>query len=370
MTLLGSRRPSVRELVLSYVVQRLSPETKAARGITDKPSGYIVDVVRAAWSSFAQMVSSVLGDNLWDNIFKSDPLSEYALVWRYVWSLGTISTVLDMVVPIWGTSKTYKVDDYNDTKFETDEHWFYINGILCDKRVAKLNCEQIALLFHRNVTWIANPTQGLYLDLVECIRGKVVDEPTEPARVAAKHVGEALKERKVVVIAHSQGTIIASNMLDLLRIEVAEGRLTQQQLAGLELYMFASCADTVDSQVGSDHIFIENFANQHDFVANLGSGAPKSTFVATRPGTNVPQMRLDGDLFVHHGASGHLINQHYLFHLRDDLENSTSNFVRDYNPPTAAGPVYFRANNATPRLYGYYDGALPTTSRLMTRAPP
>jgi hypothetical protein len=48
------------------------------------------------------------------------------------------------------------------------EHWFFINGILTDSVMAKLNAAYLIELFGRPLTIIQNATDGPIFDLIEC----------------------------------------------------------------------------------------------------------------------------------------------------------------------------------------------------------
>lgn len=289
------------------------------------------------------------------------------------------------------------------------EHWFFINGICTDEAVARMNAELLVRLFHRPLTVIQNATNSWGLDLWECALGKsfrtapdLADHGTftEPALVATLEILRALDDpgvERVVVIAHSQGTIIASNVLRAIikALEVRRQRTqranrplsefgltrsafgaTQQiaedvstrdplfrrvarelrrfmpteaearrRLAKLELYTFACCADKMKQVFhhGDQGLpWIEHFANRHDLVARLGVLAP----CRSRPGHGV--IDIDGPLYVSEGKPswGHLLDEHYLFHLLDHRDGRR---VDNPYPPTQGAP-------AQPRLYEYFAG--------------
>jgi len=262
------------------------------------------------------------------------------------------------------------------------EHWFFINGILTDQIMAGLNAAYLVELFRRPLTIIQNATDGLVFDLAECAEEKAFGMNGEPVDVGFPHVHKALKDpaaHLVVIVAHSQGTLISAVMLRLLRLIYApDGRhwltrqqletelnelrrtgvtlnprhfeeITAEELAKLELYCFANCATTmrhVDPQRRLP--WIESFGNEYDLVAGLGMLAPDPL------GEGVA---IDGPLWRHRSAWGHLLNIHYLraidLNQRDSPETGTS---APYEPfQNAAAPQ--------PRLYGYINGARPPSSR-------
>ncbi len=210
-------------------------------------------------------------------------------------------------------------DQYGCYQSYPREKWFFINGILTNDDVAQFNAAFIADLFHRPVTLIQNSTCGFMPDLAECALGKQWKRTTEAAKKAFPAIHAALKseKEKVVIIAHSQGTIIASVVLQLLEaitqpalahpemvafaapIHYAEpvfvfpeeydldpkdfAPLSEDELAKLEIYCFANCANTMKYLQPDRAVpWIENFGNEFDIVARLGMLAPRSGSVAHR----------------------------------------------------------------------------------------
>ena len=211
-----------------------------------------------------------------------------------------------------------------------DEAWFFVNGIMTNDAVAQINSAYLAHLFHRPLTMIQNSTDSLWADLFECALGKEWYRVVEPAIKAFPPIYDALKsphKQRVVVICHSQGTIIMATVLRLLaELAPAEVRLprpaaamepapapearglfeeapryappefvypdqepinlddfeplTGAELAKLEVYCFANCANTmpyIGAWEGRPVPWIENFGNEHDIVARLGMLAPRAS---------------------------------------------------------------------------------------------
>lgn len=201
-----------------------------------------------------------------------------------------------------------------------DEAWFFINGIMTNDSVARVNARSLARLFGRPVTVINNSTSGLVVDLAECILGKAHFATTEAAKTALPAIHAALTDPtipRVVVIAHSQGTIIAANVLERLsqlsrgevpppgsspirpqRPERWRGRqagdLRVRQLRHPDALHPARHACALDRVVRQ---------REWDLVARLGMLAPNKS------GTGV---HIDGPIYQHTGKPGHLLNEHYL----------------------------------------------------------
>jgi len=299
------------------------------------------------------------------------------------------------------TSFFRQPDEYGGVSSFPDEHWFFINGIATNEDVAKLNGAYLAHLFHRPVTMVQNATNSLPVDLYECVIGKgFKDNPdstdqktmTEPAWRATAAILEALnadQTGRVVVIAHSQGTIIMANVLravskalrseqlhwhpftnklmgevktetqKMLRNNLAHSfsELTRggrnealQRLGKLEIYTFANCADKMCYVYPSRQVpYMEHFANEQDVVARLGILSP------LRDGAD-PLIEIDGPVFEQETAWGHLLNEHYLAPIDDYLYPGESRYRREQDP----FPVK-RAQQRKPRLYKYFHGKRPAS---------
>jgi hypothetical protein len=296
-------------------------------------------------------------------------------------------------------------DEYGGFSSFPGEHWFFINGIATNEDVATYNAAYLAHLFHRPVTVVQNATNSWPLDLFECVIGKgFKDDPdsadrktmTEPAWRATAAILEALnagQTRRVVVIAHSQGTIIAANVLravakalqsklvqqkkprwhgftnqlmgevktetqKILRNNLAhslsvfaKGGITQAQekLHKLEIYTFANCADKMRYVHPARQLpYMEHFANEFDMVARLGVLSP------LRRGPKA-LIEIDGPVFEQKAGWGHLLNEHYLSLIDDHLYPANGKYHQADNP--YAGGSQRRKK---PRLYAYFHGKQPS----------
>lgn len=278
--------------------------------------------------------------------FGSDPYSEYAL---------GFCRFLDLLNDALGT---HADDDtpviLNDRHVhDGSERWFFINGVATSRELARLNANRLHALLKRDIVVIHNPTGGLTADLVESAMEKFTNVNTEPVALAFVEIAKALMDPKVLrvaVVAHSQGTIITGDVLDLiyyaldpvgktyldktnmnsedvdaflsksrgiiksddLQRAVASLRNKADVVADkLELYMFANAASRMCYlDPGRRRPHIESFANEHDLVARLGCLA-EDTF------HEEDLLRIDGPVFMARGRYGHLLNAHYLRDLRD-----------------------------------------------------
>ncbi len=279
-------------------------------------------------------------------------------------------------------------DHYGSYTTFPDESWFLINGIMTNDSLAQLNAAYISYLFHRPVTLVQNSTNSFSIDMLQCVIGKEWALTTEPAVKAFPVIYDALKsrhKRKVVIIAHSQGTIIMATILRLLYslIERKEPigteelakedyappeiilpddldfdprdyeKLSEDELAKLEIYNFATCANIMEYANFEDEEkpvpWIEHFGNEYDIVARLGMQAPNPD----RWG-----IKIVGPRYVNPGAWGHFLNAHYLFGIEDAQK------VRRVRGGTGTALPYELANpedvedENMPRLFAYLNGGV------------
>jgi hypothetical protein len=270
------------------------------------------------------------------------------------------------------------------------EAWIFVNGILTNDGVAHLNGALLADLFHRPLTIVQNSTGAVWADLFECALGKQWYRSTESVEQAFPVIYDALKSDKerVVVVAHSQGTIITSVVLRLLaeslrRGEGTQGKagrgraraveryepvvphdwpirleefepVTRSELAKLEVYCFANCASTMtyisDGDAASPPVpWIESFGNEYDLVARLGMLAPH----AEQHG-----IRIDGARYIRRGAWGPLLNEHYLAAIEDQQRVGHTRGGRGGAAPYERldRPVL---QDEAPRLFAYINGGTP-----------
>lgn len=145
-----------------------------------------------------------------------------------------------------------------------------------------MNCDRLAKTFGRPVMGIHNRTYGLVGDVVECLIQRAFGFYTAETRVAYDRVKACLADptvEKVVLIGHSQGGIIASQVLDQLFTDLPRNRI-----ANLEVYTFGNAAGhfnnpllTLDQTASPLGIpsprrtipYIEHYANSDDMVVSL-----------------------------------------------------------------------------------------------------
>ena len=271
----------------------------------------------------------------------------------------------------WRPTRILFQPDADDDPYSfPDEAWIFINGVATNPSMARINAEYLARLFHRPMTLIQNATDGIALDFFEAILGKSWSVVTEASAKAYPFVHHALhnpNKKRVVVICHSQGTIIMSNVLRALidpefRRRMGSGPTPSgirselelrpvedlSILSKLEIYAFANCADVmtyapgITSEQGRPVPWIESYGNQYDFVARCGVLAP-------RPEKH--GIRIDGSVYRKKRAWGHLLNHHYLRRMARHLE-SPGRQANEYLPVEGT-------TQSRPRLFDYFQGQRP-----------
>eukprot|EP00977_Amphora_coffeiformis_P008608 scaffold1953_cov176-Amphora_coffeaeformis.AAC.26 len=200
-----------------------------------------------------------------------------------------------------------------------DELWIYVNGVATTTDLAKANADFLHQLFGRPVWTCYNPTDGVLIDLLECIVDKIgfLDWfwETKPRAVLSRVLQKALLEAeqgkysRIVLVAHSQGTIITSTALR----EIVQGdrRIKELSRRFLEVFAFADCAhQMVVNDRGVQVVnFLENISNGLDTVAWLGVLFPFKSFWKDKKGKGI---EIEGSMVTEPKLWGHFLNTHYL----------------------------------------------------------
>ncbi|KAL9024242.1 MAG: hypothetical protein Q9196_006659 [Gyalolechia fulgens] len=196
-----------------------------------------------------------------------------------------------------------------------DERWLFINGICTGRSGLQQNVDRISLLFGRKVLGIHNQSYGIIGDIVECLLQRCLSYSTMDVRVANEVIKQHLVDplvQKVVLLAHSQGGIIASMVVDHLLTE-----LSGECIGKLEIYTFGSAASHFHSPPTSTTTplpgtsvefapcipYIEHYANEYDMIPRWG------VLYAIK---NLVFNRYAGKVYVRMGATGHMFVDHYL----------------------------------------------------------
>jgi len=167
-----------------------------------------------------------------------------------------------------------------------DELWIFCNGIMNDVDDAKGACKKVTEMFGRPCKLLHNPTDGILLDLLECLMGKTGLFRlgcTGPRKLLRNKLGMEMKKdcyKKIVLVAHSQGTIISGNVIadfndgieDKEKYTVEEREVIKKNMSKLEVYIFAGAAHYMSGKYVSH---LECLSNRGDVVAVLGHIFPR-----------------------------------------------------------------------------------------------
>lgn len=249
------------------------------------------------------------------------------------------------------------------------------------------NLKLLATIFRRPVLGIHNATYGILFDVLECVLQRSLGFPTQDVRLAYRTLSEIIADpavRKVILIAHSQGGIEASMVLDWLYTTHP-----RPEVAKLEIYTFGNATNHWNCPIdGGKRIVqhVEHYANSREWVARfgvlffrgLGDHVPlkrsESEFHrlwrrATDSNIDLLRNRFVGKLFLR-DSYGHLLNQHYLGNMfqltvkRDEVLESNpfmdgvigqTNFDDGDGRQTKPGALI----KSESRLWQYRNGGVP-----------
>lgn len=203
--------------------------------------------------------------------------------------------------------------------------WFFINGVVTAPPLAILHAQEIARVFRRPVHLIHTPTWGVVRDVWDSITARTLKKDGHLSRPAFYVVQRALERHDhVVLVCHSQGTIVASYIVR----KLLKHPSTRHLVGKLEIYCVAGVADglhidpELSKEAGHPVPYVEHFANGRDFFCRVGILAHLDSTA--------------GHVFCIPERTGHLLNEHYL-------------------PGIARGDYCGRKS----RLYGYANGREP-----------
>lgn len=196
-------------------------------------------------------------------------------------------------------------DEDNDNDSSSTSCCVYINGMMMtDLETIKHHKEQLKSKFPLlpSIDYFYNASDSFFTDLYECILNKQTTKHSEASYkfftlVVRKVVDPRMK--KVVLIAHSQGTILVSTVLTKLK---ELGLDKECYMNKLEVYLFSNCSTTTKYIIPDKKLpYIENISNQHDFVSRFGMLSSQQELVD-----------IDGEMIIMKDKYGHLFGMNYL----------------------------------------------------------
>ncbi|PLB44572.1 hypothetical protein P170DRAFT_513733 [Aspergillus steynii IBT 23096] len=121
------------------------------------------------------------------------------------------------------------------------ERWIFLNGIAVGTHWMQNSLNRLSQIFFRPVRGIHTPTAGIVFDLIKCLIQRNFCYATQDVRDAYEIIKETLWDdgcHKLILIAHSQGGIATSLIVDWLVGEISQGHLQK-----LEIYTFGNAAN-------------------------------------------------------------------------------------------------------------------------------
>jgi hypothetical protein len=139
----------------------------------------------------------------------------------------------------------------------------YVNGIISPISQSLYQNNIIENLFNRPVELLYNPSNGFFVDIYECVVDRSIHYNSPVAVFASKVIEEKLKaHHKVLLIGYSQGSIILSSALQILK-----SRLPITDLLRINFVSFAP--GFLDYDI--PHVYSEHFCNTKDPVVKIGA---------------------------------------------------------------------------------------------------
>ena len=240
-------------------------------------------MLRILYSSYKKtdnIYTSIVGNKIKDDIVNNTNSELNKSNWNTIKLLHLLSDIFFIKLPIycptWVPYPIKKLLFGDNSKYLPSEKEYedriciiYLNGILSNEEIVELNRRELNKIFNRPINVLHNVTDSLISDLIECLIGKTTNELTEASTVALYTLCSKLTDQnidKVILICHSQGTIITSNVLkNLYKL----GLDKKEYLKKIEIYAFANCSSKMNYII-DEMPYMEHFANKNDFVACLG----------------------------------------------------------------------------------------------------
>ena len=221
---------------------------------------------------------------------------------------------------IFGGNSKFIEDTENDDNDRI--YMIFVNGILTNETLLEQNKHLLKKIFNRPINCIHNNTDSLIMDLIECGIGKVSDDLTESAFLTLSIIIKKVLDNKIdklVIICHSQGSIIVSQALRNLE---KFGLNRNEYLKKLEIFTFANCSSDM-RYIKDEYPYMEHIANEHDLVAKMGSN---------RDNDIAKYIHIDGEIIIKKNKYGHFFNCHYMNNFIIDYPKSRlNNYIKNEN---------------------------------------
>jgi len=218
---------------------------------------------------------------------------------------------------------------YIDDGQLNNEYWLFINGMGTTQDIHNINHEYLKKVFDRPINCVYNTTDSIFVDFIECVIDRETEVLTEPSLTTVVYILNALyRYDKLVVIAHSQGCLIISQVLATLKKLNIDINLIKK----MEIYAFGNTASKMEYVVET-YPYLETIANEYDFFSKFGNNVKNNKLQNS--------LKVDGNIYVANNKYGHLLNIHYI--------NSFDKSLPGYENL----PKYKNSCDELSRLYSY-----------------
>ncbi len=269
----------------------------------------IFRIIYSAISNTKNISTSIFGTGVPNNNSSELNTRNWSFIKIMTMLSDTLIPTLPIYCPSWipkhikriffGSNSRYIPDGF---EIQNKECFIFVNGIMSDENVVYSNQRLLKEMFKRPINLIHNVSDSLIIDLVECLIGKQTEYLTEPSLIGLQTISQKILNpeiSKIVLLCHSQGTIIISKIIDNL---YKLGINTEEYLKKIEIYAFANCATKMNYLL-NELPYIENFANDNDLIAKLGCNCSEDM---------KEYIKIDGKLFISKNSYGHMFNSHYM----------------------------------------------------------
>lgn len=189
-----------------------------------------------------------------------------------------IYSVINFIPMVLRGSKRFYDYQIDNNKNEDKKVYFFINGICTNNNSLKNSCKKIENQIYNDevkVKGIHNPSDGIFLDLIECIYQRYFERnfiESEPVKHTCDIINKYVENKdinEIIVIGHSQGCII----LDLAIKRIHRDMINKDYMRKFKIYTFANPVLPKEFLKNVTNIIpknVQHFYNKNDFVAGLG----------------------------------------------------------------------------------------------------
>ncbi|XQW85196.1 PE-PPE domain-containing protein [Thalassotalea piscium] len=179
----------------------------------------------------------------------------------------------------------------------------FINGMATPHAIAQHEANILSKAIGESVALLYNETDGLIHDLLECNQGRSGILTDISHRLVTAITTHLTSEEELLIVAYSQGAIIATSALEYLA--------NSEETIDFSRIRYITIGAGFKSSLLPEALFCEHFANSEDPVTWLGLQNPEFPF--------------SGELFVRPGK-GHFFNADYIIPMMEGKSYGNSWF--------------------------------------------